>query len=46
MKIFRSKFLKVNIPILKRIDDTFVRIAYFGGATFALAQKQERIIIN
>lgn len=33
MKIFRSKFLKVNIPILKRIDDTFVRKSYFGGAT-------------
>jgi len=33
MKIFRSKFLKVNIPILKRIDETFVRKTYFGGAT-------------
>ena len=33
MKIFRKKNLKINIPILKRIDDTFVRKAYFGGAT-------------
>ena len=33
MKIFRSKFLKVNIPILKRLDDTFIRKSYFGGAT-------------
>jgi hypothetical protein len=33
LKIFRSKFLKVNIPILKRRDDSFIRKAYFGGAT-------------
>ena len=33
LKIFRTKFLKVNITILKRIDDSFVRKAYFGGAT-------------
>jgi hypothetical protein len=33
MKIFRSKFLKVNIPILKRRDDNFIRNSYFGGAT-------------
>ena len=33
LKIFRSKYLKVNIPILKRRDDTLLRSAYFGGAT-------------
>jgi hypothetical protein len=33
LKIFRKNFLKVNIPILKRRDDTFLRNAYFGGAT-------------
>jgi hypothetical protein len=33
MKIFRSKFLNVDIPILKRLDDTFIRQSYFGGAT-------------
>jgi hypothetical protein len=33
LKIFRQKFLKINIPILKRIDDTFIRNSYFGGAT-------------
>jgi len=29
MQIFRSKFLKVNIPILKRIDDAFIREGVF-----------------
>lgn len=33
LKIFRSKYLKVNIPILKRREDTFIRQSYFGGAT-------------
>lgn len=33
MKIFRSKFLKVNIPILNRVDNSFIRQVYFGGAT-------------
>jgi hypothetical protein len=33
MKIFRSKLLKVNIPVLKRIDDALIRQGYFGGAT-------------
>jgi DNA polymerase type B, organellar and viral len=33
MKIFRSKHLKVNIPVLKRRDDNFIRNSYFGGAT-------------
>jgi hypothetical protein len=31
MKIFRSKFLNVDIPIFKRLDDTFIRKSYFGG---------------
>jgi hypothetical protein len=43
MKIFRSKFLKVNIPIFKRIDDTFIREAYFGGATDYYKMKAENI---
>jgi len=33
MKIFRKNLLKVNIPILKRIDDSFIRKSDFGGAT-------------
>jgi hypothetical protein len=33
LKIFRSKYLKVDIPILKRRDDSFIRNAYLGGAT-------------
>jgi hypothetical protein len=33
MKIFRSKFFKVNIPIFKRIDYAFIREGYLGGAT-------------
>jgi DNA polymerase type B, organellar and viral len=43
MKIFRSKFLKVNIPILKRIDDVFIREGYFGGATDFYQMKAENI---
>ena len=33
LKIFRSKFLKVNIPILKGSVDRFIRTSYFGGGT-------------
>nr|YP_009710785.1 DNA polymerase type B [Amanita thiersii]QFZ98734.1 DNA polymerase type B [Amanita thiersii] len=33
MKIFRSNFLKVKIPILKDDVDNFIRKGYFGGAT-------------
>jgi hypothetical protein len=33
LKIFRSHFLKVNIPILKGWHDNFIRKGYFGGAT-------------
>jgi len=33
LKIFRSRFLKVNIPILKGTQDSFIRKAYYGGAT-------------
>ena len=43
LKIFRSKFLKVNIPILKRVDDGFIRQGYFGGATDYYQMKAENI---
>lgn len=33
LKIFRQNFLDVEIPILKRSVDSFVRKGYFGGAT-------------
>jgi DNA polymerase type B, organellar and viral len=33
MKIFRQKFLKHNIPILKPSEDLFIRKSYLGGAT-------------
>ena len=33
LKIFRSKYLEVNIPVLNNVDDTYIRKAYFGGAT-------------
>jgi hypothetical protein len=33
LKIFRSKYLNVDIPVLKRRDDNFIRMSYFGGAT-------------
>jgi len=32
-KIFKTKFLDVNIPTLKGKDDTYIRKAYYGGAT-------------
>jgi len=32
-KIFRSKFLEYDIPILKPSQDTFIRKGYFGGGT-------------
>jgi hypothetical protein len=32
-KIFRTKFLKVDIPILKGSVDKFIRRGYFGGGT-------------
>jgi hypothetical protein len=32
-KIFRSKFLKHDIPFLKPSQDSFIRRGYFGGAT-------------
>lgn len=31
--VFRSKFLKVEIPILNNAQDSFIRRGYFGGAT-------------
>lgn len=33
LKIFRSKFLNVEIPILKGSVDKFIRQSYFGGGT-------------
>lgn len=33
LKIFRTSYLKTDIPIMKRSEDTFVRRSYFGGAT-------------
>jgi DNA polymerase type B, organellar and viral len=33
LRIFRTKFLNVNIPILKHSIDKFIRSGYFGGAT-------------
>lgn len=33
MKIFRQKFLKLPIPILKQSEDLFIRNSYLGGAT-------------
>ena len=33
LKIFRSKFLNVDIPILKGSVDKFIRKSYFGGGT-------------
>lgn len=33
LKIFRQSFLKTEIPILKSLEDSFIRKGYFGGAT-------------
>lgn len=33
LKIFRLNYLKVNIPILSKGHDNFIRRSYFGGAT-------------
>ena len=33
LKIFRTNFLNVNIPILSKKNDSFIRDAYYGGAT-------------
>jgi hypothetical protein len=43
MKIFRSKFFKVNIPIFKWIDYAFIREGYLGGATVYYKMKAENI---
>ena len=43
MQIFRSKILKVNIPILKRVDDYLIRKGYFGVATDYYKMKAENI---
>jgi DNA polymerase type B, organellar and viral len=46
MKIFRSKNLKLNIPVLKRIDDDFIRKEYFGGATAALLRNRKSGLLS
>lgn len=33
LKIFRSNFLSIDIPILNKNEDSFIRKSYFGGAT-------------
>jgi hypothetical protein len=33
LKIFRSKFLDKNIPVLTKNEDNYIRNSYFGGAT-------------
>ena len=33
MRIFMLKFLKFDIPILKRVQDKFIRKGYYGGHT-------------
>jgi hypothetical protein len=33
LKIFRSKFLSLSIPILTKDVDEFVRFGYYGGGT-------------
>jgi hypothetical protein len=33
LKIFRTHYLNINIPILKNSVDNFIRKSYFGGAT-------------
>ena len=33
MKIYRTNFMDIPIPILNSIEDRFVRNSYYGGAT-------------
>lgn len=33
MKIYRNMFQKIDIPILKKSEDRFIRDSYYGGAT-------------
>lgn len=33
LEIFRKNFQDVDIPIMKRNEDSFIRKAYYGGAT-------------
>ena len=33
LKIFRTMFLSLEIPILSSVVDSFIRRSYFGGAT-------------
>jgi hypothetical protein len=33
LKIFRTKYLNLNIPVLNNTLDNFIRFSYYGGAT-------------
>jgi len=49
LKIFRTNFLKHDIPVLKPSQDQFIRKSYFGGATDyykAFAQKLRYYDVN
>ena len=41
LKIFRTVFQKINIPILNKSVDSFIRKSYFGGATDIYLNKIE-----
>jgi hypothetical protein len=43
LKIFRSKFLKHNIPILSNHQDNFIRKGYYGGATDCFVKYAENV---
>lgn len=43
LKIFRKHFLDKNIPVLKGIQDDFIRKGYFGGATDYYSGKAEQV---
>jgi hypothetical protein len=45
-KIFRQEFLKINIPILDTVEDSFVRGSYFGGATDYYRKYGELFLID
>ena len=36
LKIFRSKYLKFNIPIIRGLNDRFIRCGYFGRSNWLL----------
>ena len=41
LKIFRLKYLKINLPVLNRINDDYIRRSYFGGAVDIYRAKAE-----